>query len=204
MSFTSRSVVTVKKGHEITSLQGQPLEHGDRLLIESKTPDAISLCFYRGGDFHNVQFDLSGTHSPLPLMASSPLPVPAELEGWSVRECTVLSELSQETLNYQMTLAYEGLPAVHAKNSGHGGADFIIGIGTRGSKHKLLDALQQLFSRIKSEGLLSPEDAALIEANDELFMEVFIEPLRRGYYLIHPLGQCVAIVARNVAAAMRQ
>jgi len=203
MNHSPRTVCTVKKGYELTSLIGEPLEHGELILVEPSGVNKTSLCFYRDGEFSTLEFHVPPGYSALPLVKAKPASLPVELDGWSVIGCAIFPEFSQESLHYQLTLAFDGLPAVYAKNDGHGGSSLIMGIGSPGSKHQLIEAFHQIFSRITSDGLVSEADAALIGAYDELFMDAFLEPLRRGYYLILPFEQCVAHGIRQIADVMR-
>lgn len=204
MDLQSRKVVAVKSDKPVKLSTDLVLNAGDRLLVKGSSGEMMHLVQFDNDRFVFFNIDRIEAENKLQLIEAPALPMPPELEGWAVKECHVDSIRSQESACYQMTLSFDGVPAVHAKNDGHGGADLIIGIGARGSKHRLVDAFYRIFIRLQREGLIAPEDARLIESNDELFMQSFMDPLLHGFHLIHPLEQCVAKHVSDIAAYLRQ
>ncbi len=204
MNMHSRKVVAVNSDKPIKLATDLDLKPGDRLLVKAASDDMIHLVHFANDRliFFNTNHDEA--ESKFHLIEAPALPMPPELEGWAVKECHVDASRSQESTCYQMTLSYDGVPSVHAKNDGHGGADLIIGIGARGSKHRLVDAFHNIFSRLQREGLVAPEDAKLIESNAELFMQSFMDPLLQGFHLIHPLERCVSKHVSDIATYLRQ
>ncbi|WP_304526911.1 hypothetical protein [Halomonas sp. I5-271120] len=189
MKLHPLDVITVAHDGPAKLPSGDIIGRSQRILVE-KTSPRLRLAYICNGAISRYACDAHSLLQRFQAIHAVPLGFPVELGGWHVMRRAHFPEDSHETTAYQLTLAYENEPAVHAQNHGRGDEDLILGIGVRGSKHRLISSFRYLLKRMEHEGLVDPVIAASISPDSGKILDLFLPFISSGLYLIHPLDQC--------------